>query len=70
MNNAEYCARQIIDHLVGGIIIGVVTKPPDKNNGEFFGFRVRTKEGEEKVAWIQADAEGNAPGWIAIEPWK
>ena len=68
--DTEYCAKQIMDNLIGAIIICAITSPPGEYDDGFFGFRVKTKKGKEKAVWIQSDAEGNGSGWIDIEPWK
>lgn len=57
-----YLTEEINKKLVGATIVGSLIDP----EGESFGFKVE-KEGEVLDVWIDRDAEGNGPGWIAID---
>jgi hypothetical protein len=49
--------------LIGSEII-VSLKTED---GESFGFRVKTRDKRVLDVWVDCDAEGNGPGWLAIQ---
>ncbi len=55
--------------LVGGKITNPIRSGEDEEDwgGEMFGFLVKCKDGKTRNVWVQCDAEGNGPGWLAIE---
>ena len=57
-----YMAEKVISKLVGATITGAMLTP-DK---ESVGFMVE-KNGKIAHVWVEADAEGNGSGWLAIE---
>lgn len=65
----EFCKEQIVKHLLGGTITGVLDSDVDDVDDfgvQFFGLRIM-KDGKQFAAWVQMDAEGNGPGWVEVE---
>ena len=58
----EYMAEVISARLIGAIITESISTP----DGDAFGFKVNTPDGE-LLVWVDCDPEGNGPGWLAIE---
>lgn len=53
-------------HLLGLVemkVVKIVQSPDDKPS---YGLVLEDKSGNRKIAWIDRDAEGNGPGWLAI----
>ncbi len=63
MNRDLTRALETLKPLIGGVIV----REAIDRKGEFFGFAVRTPDGAEKIVWIDADGEGNGPGWLRVE---
>jgi len=40
------------------------------DDGGFVGLVFRCADGQQRVAWVQRDPEGNGPGWLEIEVTK
>ncbi len=61
--DAEYMNEQIQRQLIGSTIrVALSTE-----DGESFGFRVITPDKRVLDIWVDCDAEGNGPGWLAIQ---
>lgn len=67
MNEIEFELKNC-QQLIGGKIIEIARSAPDEFNGlEFPALVIELPNGSKKIAWIQADHEGNAPGSLSIE---
>jgi hypothetical protein len=62
----KYQLEQINRHLVGAKILNSVEEEGDEYTA-CVGFSILTRAGKILHVWIQQDAEGNGPGWLAIE---
>jgi hypothetical protein len=52
---------QVLIKFINWRLVGMCTDPA----GEFFGMIMQSPDKtQKKVLWIQADQEGNAPGWL------
>lgn len=59
----KYQVEHVIGRLIGATITGAAVVPGDVD----FGLELRLRDGTRAVAWVQCDAEGNGPGWLALE---
>ncbi len=67
VSDAEVYAGEIASKLVGGRITTALLTETDEFGITFFGFRVENQKQEYDV-WVQRDPEGNAEGFLSIEP--
>ena len=63
MNSEIQAEIQNAQPLVGGTILSFFTDTP----GEYWGFRVRLRNGREAHVWVNCDPEGNGPGHLEID---
>lgn len=61
--NTQFQLDAINKKLVNATIVGAAVDQHD----EFFGLVVEGPDMPRQIVWVQCDAEGNAPGWLAIE---
>lgn len=61
--DADYTARQVNELLEGAVILGATV-----GDAGFPAIQVRAKDGTLYWLDVQADAEGNGPGFLNIEP--
>lgn len=59
----KHMTEQIKRRIVGATISTAL----GTKDGESFGFRVITKDGNVLDCWVDQDAEGNGPGWLDIQ---
>lgn len=59
--DTTYMVQQILDRLVGTKIINAFT-----GTDGYFGLVLEDDNGKRKTAFVNCDAEGNAPGWLQI----
>ena len=57
---------EMYSQLVGKTVVGLA----NDSEGGFYGLILSNQKKEKTVAWIQCDEEGNAPGFLQIEPMK
>lgn len=51
------------------VLIGAtITSLIQEAGGEYWGFNVRLKNGQERDVWVNCDPEGNGPGHLEIMP--
>jgi hypothetical protein len=62
-HDVQYMTEQVQRKLLDSTIITSLKT----EDGESFGFRVRTKDKAIFDVWVDRDAEGNGPGWLAIQ---
>jgi len=55
--------EEIVKNLIGATITSSIL---DEEN-DYFGFRVKNKEGKEMNVWVDCDPEGNGCGHLNIE---
>jgi hypothetical protein len=67
VSDAEFYAGEIALKLVGGRITSALLTKKDEFGITFFGFRVENQKQQYDV-WVQRDPEGNAEGYLSIEP--
>ena len=67
VSDAEVYAGEIASKLVGGRITTALLTETDEFGITFYGFRVKNGSKEMDV-WVQRDPEGNAEGFLSIEP--
>ena len=60
--NCQFQAKEINEKLSGATIVNATID----SNGETFGFIVE-RNGKTFNVWVDCDAEGNGPGWLAID---
>ena len=63
MNSEIQAEIQNAQPLVGGTILSFFTDTP----GEYWGFRVRLRNGRGAHVWVNCDPEGNGPGHLEID---
>jgi hypothetical protein len=60
--------KRVLSDFIGCRIVDVLTQADDS-----VGLVVETEEGSKHILWVDRDAEGNGPGWVAaqtLEPSK
>lgn len=59
--DTNYMVKQIIEKLIDTKIVNICTDADG-----YFGLVLEDDKGNQKTAFINCDAEGNAPGWLDI----
>jgi hypothetical protein len=52
--------------LIGGTVTAALRSGVDEFGDEFFGLKLKCKDGTSKALWLLADDEGNGPGSFEI----
>lgn len=63
--DAEYALKKANEKLIGASIVGTATNGAEYD--EYCWGLVVEKNGQKLVCWIDADPEGNGPGFMQIE---
>jgi tRNA(Met) C34 N-acetyltransferase TmcA len=56
-----------LQRLLGGTITGLVVDDTDDFDDDMWALTIKTRSGGRLMAWILADAEGNGPGFLALD---